>query len=128
MPGVTNPVTMPLIGTQSPMTSMPSMPPGTGQVPSVPLAQHGNPSSLGMFGNFTNVSHQMGSQMGYPNDSRGYAFQTQNMSGNQHSAAAMNSEACYSRTHVLDNVLRPQRQLQLWAFWIRLQDHQRFLR
>ena len=94
IPGVTNPVTMPLGGTQSPMTSRPSLPPGTGQVPSVPLAQRGNPSSLGMFGNFTNVSHQMGSQMGYPNDSRGYAFQTQNMSGNQHSAAAMNSEAC----------------------------------
>ena len=82
MPGVTNPVTMPLIGATSPMPSMPVMPPGSGQVPQVPLAQFGSPSSLGMFGNFTNVSHQMGSQMGYPNESN--APQSQTMSGNQH--------------------------------------------
>jgi len=61
---------------------MPVMPPGSGQVPQVPLAQFGSPSSLGMFGNFTNVSHQMGSQMGYPNESN--APQSQTMSGNQH--------------------------------------------
>ena len=60
---------MSLIGATSPMPSMPVMPPGSGLVPQVPLAQFGSPSSLGMFGNFTNVSHQMGSQMGYPNES-----------------------------------------------------------
>jgi hypothetical protein len=49
MPGVTNPMTIPLIGATSPMPSMPVMPPGSGQVPQVPLAQLGSPSSLGMF-------------------------------------------------------------------------------
>ena len=88
MPGVTNPVPMPLNGATSPMPSMPVMPPGSGQVPQVPLAQFGSPLSLGMFGNFTNVSHQMGSQMGYPNESNRYAPQSQTMNGNQHFAAA----------------------------------------
>ena len=113
MPGVTNPVTMPLIGATSPMPSMPVMPPGSGQVPQVPLAQFGSPSSLGMFGNFTNVSHQMGSQMGYPNESN--APQSPN---HERQPAFLRQprtlEGALSRTHVLDHAMHPQQRLQLW--------------
>ena len=124
MPGVTNPVTMPLIGATSPMPSMPVMPPGSGQVPQVPLAQFGSPSSLGMFGNFTNVSHQMGSQMGYPNESNRHASQSQTMSGNQHFAAAVNSGACSQQNSCPGPCNAPTTATSALVFWIRLQGLQ----
>ena len=71
MPG-SIPVSTPLIGATSPMMSFAV---GSSNVPQVPSASFSNPGSLGMFGNFTNVSQtQMGSQMGYnPMQNVGYS-------------------------------------------------------
>ena len=61
MPGST-PVSTPLVGCPSPMMTFAT---GSSNVPQGPLASFSNPGSLGMFGNFTNVSQaQLGSQMG----------------------------------------------------------------
>ena len=70
MPG-SIPVSTPLIGATSPMMSFAV---GSSNVPQVPSASFSNPGSLGMFGNFTNVSQaQLGSQMGYnPMQNVGY--------------------------------------------------------